>query len=67
MKNLQNGDYIDRMNKYKAKVKKFLMDKNNYTEESADELMGLYEDDFKEFLDNGWSPGCAATAMRMGY
>lgn len=55
------------MNEYKKKVKKFLMKRNNYTEEAADELMKMYEDDFQFFLDNDWSLATIAAAMIMGY
>ena len=58
---------MNSMEKYKKKVKKFLMEKNNYTEKRADKLIKLYEDDFEEFYNNGWEPSVAATAMRMGY
>lgn len=31
------------------------------------ELMERYEEDFKEFLEDGWPPNVAATAMVQGY
>ena len=64
---MQNGDYINKINELKANVKKFLMEKDNFTEKHADEIIKIYSDDFPEFLDNDWSLAAIAAAMIMGY
>lgn len=64
---MQNGDYINKINELKANVKKFLMEKDNFTEEHADEIIKIYSDDFPEFLDNDWGLAAIAAAMIMGY
>ena len=52
---------------YIAEIKKFLIEKNNYTEEQSEKLIKNYEDDLQEFLDNDWRPDVAGTAMMNGY
>ena len=55
------------LEEYKKKVKECLITKGNYTEEEANELMKLYEPDFKEFLEKEYSPLQAMSAMMAGY
>lgn len=53
------------MEEYVARIRECL-DKNVSAEE-AERLMKEYEKDLQDFLDKGWSPEGATTAMIMGY
>ena len=52
---------------YVKEIKKFLIEKNNYTSEQADELIEKYKDEINELLSLNMSPDGAGTAMMMGY
>lgn len=53
---------------YKQKVRECLIKEQNCTEQYAEKLMKLYEDDFQEALyDYTWTPQTMASAMTMGY
>ena len=52
---------------YKKKVKEHLINKMNFTEEDANKLMTIYDPDFEEFLEKGYSALGAASAMLAGY
>ena len=56
------------LEEYKQKVRKCLIDMNNYTPEEAGKLMATYNDDFEEALyDFKWPPNVMAGAMIFGY
>lgn len=69
------GEYADRkspetitLETYKQLVKECLVTAHNCTEEYADKLMAMYEDDFEEALNNFlWPPMTMAFAMTMYY
>ena len=52
---------------YVKEIKKFLIEKNNYTSEQADELIEKYKDEINELMSLNMSPDGAGTAMMMGY
>lgn len=55
------------LEEYKKEIKKFLINKNNYTEENANKLIENYKEEIKEFLRKELSPAGAGTAMMQGY
>ena len=52
---------------YKKTVETYLISNCNYTEADAKELIEMYEEDFPQFYQEGWSKALVATAMEMGY
>ena len=55
------------MEEYKKLVFDCLMKKQNYTTQSANELMKEYEEDFPEFYEDNWDPGAVACGIAMRY
>jgi hypothetical protein len=43
------------------------MERANYTEEGANKLMKIYDEDFPELLEQGYSVLGAMSAIMMGY
>ena len=54
------------LEEYKKKVEDFLL-KNYNNSTGTTKLMKEYENDFQKFLEDGWEPEVAATAMVQGY
>lgn len=69
------GEYADRkspetiaLETYKQLVRECLVTAQNCSEEYADKLMAMYDDDFQEAInDFSWPPMTMAGAMIMGY
>ena len=55
------------LEEYKKQVRECQRLYGYRSEAENERLMKLYENDFAEFLANGWSPNAARLAMEMGY
>ena len=52
---------------YKQKVWEWMQTHSEHSTEENERLMKLYEDDFPEFFEDGWSPAAVLAAMVAGY